>query len=272
MHQSNPLPDSPHWHPKNRNLALEREEGGGGAVLPSVLSKTHFDALTTNLERSVVRPHTHDLTYTFRRARSHTHQFGTAPLSGTGLLVTREREMRPVSERDAWKRGKRERDTSRETSAASWNRYRDRPRRKTRERSSSRTTERQKRRVIDRTRQTSDRESRLGILMKQRGGNDRGKERDNTGRKGGRERWQQEEYAPARVTGSTRCTLLWAYMRAHTATRRGQEDWLLINRRKYSRTPACEKQRDYHAGSMYIGEDLFSLLKMFFFRIAYQAI
>lgn len=202
MHQPNPLPDSSHWHPKNRSLALEKEEGGGGAVLPSVLSKTHFDALTTNLERLVVRPHTHDLTYTFRRARVHTHQFGTVPLSGTGLLVTREREMRPVGERDAWKRGKRERDTSRETSAASWNRYRDRPRRKTRERSSSRTTERQKRRVIDRTRQTSDRESRLGILMKQRGGNDRGKERDNTGRKGGRERWQQEEYAPVRARAS----------------------------------------------------------------------
>lgn len=59
----------------------------------------------------------------------------------------------------------------------------------------------------------------------------------------------------ARITGSTRCTFVWAYMRAHTATRRGQEDWLLINRRKYSRTPACEKERDYHAESMYIGED-----------------
>lgn len=201
MHQSNPPHDSPHWHLKNRSLALEREERrrGGGAVLPFVLSKTHFDALTTNLERSVVRPHTHDLTHTFRRARAHTHQFGTVPLLGTGLLVTREREMWAVGERDAWKRGKRKRDTSRETSAASWNRYRDRPRRKTRERSSSRTTERQKRRVIDRTRQTSDRESRLGILMKQRGGNDRGKERDNAGRKGGRERWQQEEYALARA-------------------------------------------------------------------------
>lgn len=77
-------------------------------MLPSVLSKTHFDALTTNLERSVVRPHTHDLTHIFRRARARTHQFGTVPLWGCWL---RAREKYDPLVNETREKGERERET-----------------------------------------------------------------------------------------------------------------------------------------------------------------
>lgn len=274
MHQSNPPHDSPHWHLKNRSLALEREERRGGERCFRSSSLKRISMHSRRISSGRLCDRIRMTWRTHSDARVHTHiSLVPSRSRGRGCWLRAREKCEPLVN-ETREKGERERETRvarrqlpAETAigiARGGKREREALAGRRRGRSGGWSTERGKR---------ATEKADWGFWWSNEEATTEGKSVTTLAeREGEKDDNRKSMRSRARITGSTRCTLLWAYMRAHTATRRGQEDWLLINRRKYSRTPACEKQRDYHAESMYIGEDLFSLLEMFVFRIAYQTI